>query len=150
MLEAVNSTLQSAQVLKPIVAQTSTSESLSANPERVQKSTSAPFVSPFIFVDSANQQVVLQIRNNETGDAISQFPSGRYARPEDAPKDVQPSQVALQAQAEIESQATAQSAPAPQPQQPAPQVQTQQQAAAFQTAAASGSPLQSAGVSIFA
>lgn len=145
MLEAVNSTLQSTQALKPITAQTSTSESLSANPGRVQKSASAPFVSPFIFVDSANEQVVLQIRNNETGDAISQFPSGRYARPEDAPQDVQPSQVALQAQAKIESQSSPQ--PAPQVQQ---QVQTQQQAAAFQTAAASGSPLQSAGVSIFA
>ena len=148
MLEAVNSTLQSAQALKPVVAQMSTSESLSANPDRVQRSASAPFLSPFIFVDSANEQVVLQIRNNETGDAISQFPSGRYARPEDTPKGVQPSQVALQAQAEIEAQSSSQSAPAPQPQQQ--QVQTQQQAAAFQTAAASGSPLQSAGVSIFA
>jgi hypothetical protein len=148
MLEAVNSTLQNAAILKPIAAQNSSTESLAANPQRVQRSASAPFVSPFIFVDSANEQVVLQIRNNETGDALNQFPSQAYARPEGTPEQTAPSVVALEAQAAIETQtaaAAAQSAPPP-----AQQAPTQQQSAAFASASVSGSPLQSAGVSVFA
>lgn len=156
MLEAVNSTLMNASFVKPIADQSSASESLAANPQREQRAApSAPYLSPYVFLDSSNEQVVLQIRNGETGDAISQFPSTTYQRPEETAQQQQevrpePSRVALQAQAEIE---TTQSLPEPAQQQGASQSPTPiqaQQLAAFQNAAASGSQPESGSVALFA
>lgn len=149
MLEAVNSTLQNAGFIKPVAEQNSASESLAANPQRVQRAaSSAPYLSPYVFLDSSNEQVVLQIRNGETGDAISQYPSSTYTAPEveaqqQQTQESQPSQVALEAQAEIETES-------PQPTQQSPTPIQAQQLAAFQSASLSGSEPVNSGVSILA
>ncbi len=147
MLEAVYSSLQNSALIQPVALQTSSSESLAANPDRVQKAAStgsAPFVSPFIFVDAANEQIVLQIRNSETGVAINQSASQDYVQPKQTTK----SEVVFEAQQKID-------APPPAPTQTqTAQVQNTaipaQQSAAFASASASGQQLESAGVSIFA
>lgn len=149
MIEAVNSTLQNAAITRPVASQSSTTESLTANPQKVQKTTSAPFVSPFIFVDSANEQVVLQIRNGETGDAISQYPSQQLdvTVPKPEAQVSQPSFVAVEAQAAVQAQ---QSAPDLQSAQQRQEPIQGSQAAAFASASASGTQLETAGVSVFA
>lgn len=157
MLEAVNSTLMNASFVKPIADQSSASESLAANPQRVQRAApSAPYLSPYVFLDSSNEQVILQIRNGETGDAISQYPSGMYQRPEEAAQQQQevrpePSKVALQAQDQIEKEL-----PLPEPAQQQQEVTQSptpiqaQQLTAFQNASASGGQPTSSGVTVFA
>ena len=78
MIEAVNSVLTNAQLLRgnaeqasaaaqPAVATPEPSESISV-PQ-------APFVSPYIAVDVNFDTAVLQIRDSETGDVVTQFPS---------------------------------------------------------------------------
>jgi hypothetical protein len=75
MIEAVNSVVANASVLRGQAEAVSTARSLSANPERVQEVVRAPYVSPFIYVDVAHNKAVLQIRDSDTGDVLKQFPS---------------------------------------------------------------------------
>lgn len=154
MLEAVNSTLQAATYVRATAERVSSSDSVAANPERVQRSARpAPYLSPFIFVDSSNSQVVLQIRNNETGDAISQFPSQFFSTSIDRQSVQQPQQSSQpQGSAGVELYVQAQQAAQVQQQQQvaiSTPVQSQQ-LAAFQTAAASGGAPAPNGVSVLA
>jgi folylpolyglutamate synthase/dihydropteroate synthase len=75
MIEAVNSVVANASVLRGQAEAVSTVRSLTANPERVQEIAQAPYVSPFIYVDVAHNKAVLQIRDSDTGDVLKQFPS---------------------------------------------------------------------------
>ncbi len=102
MIEAVNSVLQNASVVRASVEQTSTADSFVANPERVQKAAEAPFIGgPHIFIDVNFDRAVIQIHDSDTGDVVAQFPS----------------QSSLEVQArQTASLAAQQSAPAPSPQ----------------------------------
>jgi hypothetical protein len=74
MIEAVNSALQNASLLRASAEQTSAAESFAANPARVQKvAPRGPSLS--IFVDVNYDTAVLQYRNVETRDVIDQIPS---------------------------------------------------------------------------
>lgn len=75
MLEAVNSVLQTAPLVRGNVEQVSTSDSYAANPSRVQKVAQAPYVSPYIVVDIDHNKAILQIRDSETGDVVRSFPT---------------------------------------------------------------------------
>lgn len=79
MIEAVNSTLLNASLLRGNAEQAGTARSFAANPDRVQEAAvsvpQAPFVSPFIALDVDHNTAVLQIRDSETGDVVTQFPS---------------------------------------------------------------------------
>lgn len=78
MIEAVNSVLQNAQMVRASAVQMSTADSMAANPDQVQKVAAmpqAPYVSPYIHVDVNYNKAVLQLRNGETGDVEDQFPS---------------------------------------------------------------------------
>lgn len=76
MIEAVNSVLSNTSLTRGVASQQSTSRSLSANPERVQETAvQAPYVSPYISVDSQSNKAVLQIRDSDTGDVVRQFPT---------------------------------------------------------------------------
>jgi len=138
MIEAVNSVLQTAPFVRASNEQISTSDSLAANPDRIQKAPQAPFISPFIHVDVNFDKAVIQLRNGDTGDVEDQFPS----------------QASLEAQARSNARRQVASENAPEPQEsvrqssgnsepsaPAPTneaVITQQQQQAFQAAAQSG------------
>jgi uncharacterized FlaG/YvyC family protein len=144
-VEAVNSVLQAAPVIRGNAEQNSTAES-SGNPERVQKVAEAPYVSPYFTVDVQTNTFVTQIRDSSTGKVIEQIPSQRN--------------IQTRAQAEETPQPAPQAQPEPQqaPQTiavtppPAPQqnnAPTAQQLAAFTAAAQSGNTNAGA-VSLFA
>ena len=75
MIEAVNSVVANASVLRASAEALSTARSFTANPERVQEVVQAPYVSPYISMDINHNKAVLQIRNRDTGDVLKQFPS---------------------------------------------------------------------------
>ncbi len=75
MLEAVNSVLQTSPLTKATAERVSTAESYASNPDKVQKVAQAPYVSPYIHVDLTFDTAVLQIRDSDTGDVLTQFPS---------------------------------------------------------------------------
>jgi hypothetical protein len=74
MLEAVNSVLQTAPLVKANAEQVSTVESFAANPDRIQKAPQVPYLSPYFAVDS-DAHVVLQIRDSRTGKVLETYPS---------------------------------------------------------------------------
>ena len=82
MIEAVNSSLSNASVLRAPAEQTSTQRSLTSNPARIQETAEtpidvpkAPYISPYVVVDLDHNKAVLQIRDSDTGDVLTQFPS---------------------------------------------------------------------------
>ena len=75
MIEAVSSTLQAAQVTRGVAEQNSTSESLSANPDGVQRLAKAPYISPAVDYNYDYNQAVLVLRDSDTGDVVEQIPS---------------------------------------------------------------------------
>ena len=146
-VEAVNSVIQAAPVLRANAEQTSTAAS-SGNPTQVQKVAEAPYISPYLTVDVVTQATVLQIRDSTTGKVLQEIPSQssldaqRFAQnqaaPAPQPQEEQPAQTA--------QPTIAVSSPAPQ------QINTQataQQVAAFSIAAQAGNTNAGA-VSLFA
>ncbi|MCB1682234.1 MAG: hypothetical protein H6858_01315 [Rhodospirillales bacterium] len=79
MIEAVNSSVSSAAVLRVAAEQVSTQRS--GNPARIQEiaelrdGPQVPYVSPYIYLDLNYNKAVLQIRDSGTGDVVRQFPS---------------------------------------------------------------------------
>jgi hypothetical protein len=138
MIEAVNSTVASAALLRGNTEQVSVARSLAANPEKTQEAApapQAPFVSPYIYVDVNYNKAVLQIRDSDTGDVLKQFPSETTLR-------AQLQQQSNQQAAEFIHQSAQVQQPIPAPEQqvaaapaPAPQA-TQQPVAQAQVAAA--------------
>ncbi len=125
MLEAVNSVIQSAPVVRGNAEQISTSDSFAANPDRIQKAPQAPVVSPYISVDSVNNAVVLQIRDGDTGAVKETFPSRTSIQAREQENRRVSNETTRSPFTEVRSK---QSSPAP----------TQKQLAAFSHAASSG------------
>lgn len=75
MLEAVSSALQTAPSVRGHAEQASTLESFAANPGRVQKVLQAPYISPYVRVDVNFDKAVLELRDSDTGDVVTQIPS---------------------------------------------------------------------------
>ncbi len=129
MLEAVNSVLQSAPLVRGHSEQVSTTESFAANPDRVQKVAQAPYVSPYIAVDKTAHKIVLQIRDPDTGAVLQTFPS----------------ESDLKARVQDETQRAARTVRSSAPQEPSQSTQgrapapTAKQLAAFSSASKSGS-----------
>ncbi len=80
MIEAINSSVAVSSILRPVVDQAAHARGQSASIEPVQKSPQAPYVSPYIFVDNANNKTVLQIRDRESGDVVQEIPSDNQLR----------------------------------------------------------------------
>lgn len=162
MIEAVNSTLQNASLLRASAGQVSAAESFAANPARIQKVGRAPYMS--VFVDVNYDTAVLQFRNGETRDVIDQVPSETLleSRARDEARQVEIQRQASQPKSEqpvsVTAQATVpevgvQSAPVPAETAPAPRTPsapTQQQIAAFTSAARAGNGGSNSGVSVLA
>lgn len=79
MIEAANSAVSNASVVRGLSAQavSSTSGNVAppVEPQSVADAPQAPFVSPYISVDLSSNKAVLQIRNSDTGDVEQQFPT---------------------------------------------------------------------------
>ena len=78
MIEAVNSAISNAGLARGVAAQAATLNSFAADQvaiESVARAPLAPFISPYISVDANFDTAVLQIRDSDTGDVLTQFPS---------------------------------------------------------------------------
>ncbi len=79
MIEAVNSTIANAQILRQGAEQLSASSvSVKAAPATVSAvadAPKAPYISPYISIDAKSNKAVLQIRNSDTGEVEQQFPT---------------------------------------------------------------------------
>ena len=78
MIEAVNSAVSNAQQARVVTEQVATLNSFAANEqvvESVSRGPVAPYISPFVAVDTNFDTAVIQFRDSETGDIINQFPS---------------------------------------------------------------------------
>lgn len=78
MIEAVNSVISNAQLARAAAVQVATSNSFAASNEAIEtvaRAPVAPFISPYISVDTNFDTAVLQIRDSDTGDVLTQFPS---------------------------------------------------------------------------
>lgn len=75
MIEAVNSALASAGTIKAEVSTTSAPKSYASNPDRIQEVVPAPYTSTKIRFDTDFDKAVLEFRETETGNVVSQTPS---------------------------------------------------------------------------
>jgi len=73
MIEAVNSVISNAPLLRPSAEQVNSTRA--ELPESVSAGPQAPFISPVVSIDLNFDTAVLQIRDSDTGDVIRQFPS---------------------------------------------------------------------------
>lgn len=80
MIEGINASIASSAVVRPLVDQAESLRSYAANPERVQQVVRAPYVSPYVYVDTTFDKAVLQIRDSDSGDVIRQIPSENQLR----------------------------------------------------------------------
>lgn len=77
MIEAVNSTIANAALVRNIAEQVSSARLQSSSLAQERREVSAPvapYVSPYIKVDTEFDKAVLQIRDASTGDVIDQYP----------------------------------------------------------------------------
>ncbi len=75
MIEAVNSVIANAQVLRSFAGQGGADSPQNAGEGEGISVPKAPYVSPYISVDLDYNKAVLQIRDSDTGDVLTQFPS---------------------------------------------------------------------------
>ena len=75
MIDAVSSLVLNTPHLRGATEQVAAARSYAANPERIQEIPRAPYVSPYVFVDVYFDKAVLQIRDSDTGDVLTQFPA---------------------------------------------------------------------------
>ncbi len=116
MLEAVNSVVSNAPLLKVNTDNTRIDKGVATSPEVVQRlsaSASAPYISPYVYVTKG--EAVLQIRDNSTGDVQRQIPKGvqNFATAQAATTQKAETQIVSSASSEaLSSAAPQQSAPA--------------------------------------
>ena len=72
MLEAVNSVVSNAPLLKTTTDSGRADKGVSSASDVIQNTSSAPYISPYVYVSRGS--AVLQIRDNNTGDVTKQFP----------------------------------------------------------------------------
>lgn len=80
MIEAVNSVVSNAPLIRVAAEQVAASRSFAGDAiavESVARGPVAPYISPYISVDPLLDAAVLQLRDSDTGDVVEQFPSDK-------------------------------------------------------------------------
>lgn len=81
MIEAVTAVVSNAQFLRSVAEQTSTTQTLSANPTKVQTAAiTAPYLSPHVDYNGGNSKPIFVVRDSATGETLKQFPSEAQIR----------------------------------------------------------------------
>lgn len=83
MIEAVNSVVSNAPLIRVAADQVAASRSFAGDAaavESVARGPVAPYISPYISVDPLFDAAVLQLRDSDTGDVVEQFPSDEALR----------------------------------------------------------------------
>lgn len=90
MIEAVAANVSSASSLRAIAEQTSTTQSFSSNPNRIQAAAIvAPYLSPHVDLNGGNSKPIFVVRDAETGSNIRQFPTEGQIRAYQRAKEAQ-------------------------------------------------------------
>lgn len=139
MIEAVNTALQSAPVVRGSAERVSTVDSYAANPDQTQKAPQVPYMSPVVSQDSTYNAMVLQFRDAQTGEVVIQIPSRTVLASDQRDMSREAGQFLLPAKQESNAPEQASSAYAA----------TAHQVAAFHTAAQAGAT-SGGNVSLFA
>ena len=80
MIEAINASIANAQVVRAVAEESASSQSLSANPVRIQKAgVTAPYLSPHVRL-APNTKPIFVVRDIDTGAQIKQFPTEAQIR----------------------------------------------------------------------
>lgn len=106
MIEAVNSVISNAQLARVSTDQVATTNSFAADApavESVARAPVAPYISPYISLDTRFDTAVLQIRDSDTGDVLTQFPSESRLRQRSAEAALQDAAASRQQPAPVES-----------------------------------------------
>lgn len=74
MIEAINSTIANAQLMRGAVEQ-QTERAARPEPQEAVDFVQAPFISPVISIDTEYNTAVLLLRNSESGEVVDQIPS---------------------------------------------------------------------------
>lgn len=93
MIEAVNSVLANASLSRGSAEQLSTAAKANLEAPTLPQ---APFISPRIAIDTSANKAVIQIRDSDTGDVLTQFPSESRIRAIQAEQALQAAQSARQ------------------------------------------------------
>lgn len=93
MIEAVNSVLANASLSRGSAAQASGSAKIDLEAPDTPR---APFISPRVAIDTSANRAVLQIRDADTGDVLTQFPSESRIRAIQAQQSLEAAQAARQ------------------------------------------------------
>ncbi len=81
MIEAVSSVVSNSQLIRSIAEQTSTTQTIAANPQRIQAAAiSAPYLSPHVDYNGGNSKPIFVVRDAATGETVKQFPSEAQIR----------------------------------------------------------------------
>ncbi len=90
MIEAVAANVSNASSLRAIAEQTSTTQSFSSNPNRIQAAAIvAPYLSPHVDLNGGNSKPIFVVRDAETGSNIRQFPTEGQIRAYQRAKEAQ-------------------------------------------------------------
>ena len=80
MIEAITASASNAQLMRAVAEEVASSQSLSANPERIQKAAiGTPYLSHHVRL-SPNTKPIFVIRDTDTGTQIKQFPTEAQIR----------------------------------------------------------------------
>lgn len=97
MIEAISAVVSNSQLLRSVAEQTSTTQTLSANPTKIQSAAiTAPYLSPHVDYNGGNSKPIFVVRDASTGETLKQFPSEAQIRAYQKAAQVQ-EQVAAQA-----------------------------------------------------
>lgn len=110
MIEAVNSVVANAALLRGNADQAQQDRlntlASSAKTESVQMAL-APFVSPYIQIDTNFNKAVLQVRDSDTGDVLNQFPSETMMRARAAQAEIATQRIVVDTPSESEGVSSA-------------------------------------------
>lgn len=80
MIEAITASASNAQLMRAVAEEVASSQSLAANPERIQKAAiGTPYLSHHVRL-SPNTKPIFVIRDTDTGTQIKQFPTEAQIR----------------------------------------------------------------------
>ena len=81
MIEAATASVSNSQMIRSAVEQSSSAQTIAANPTRIQKAavSNAPYLSPYVRL-SPGTKPILVVRDSDTGTQVNQYPTPAQIR----------------------------------------------------------------------
>jgi hypothetical protein len=81
MIEAATASVSNSQIIRSAVEQSSSAQTIAANPTRIQKVavSNAPYLSPYVRL-SPGTKPILVVRDSDTGTQVNQYPTPAQIR----------------------------------------------------------------------